>query len=186
MENKLCECGCGQETKIIQKNNTLKKHIKGEHFNFIHGHAVCYKKGKNHPGWRGGITKSCGYVLCHNPEHPRSFRDGYIKRATAIAEKALGKILPLGAVVHHFNERKDDDSNPNLIICHDENYHKLIHVRTRAFYACGNASYRKCPYCKKYDDPINLYYSMHAHQECRKIYDKNRPPRLRRKKPALI
>lgn len=75
------------------------------------------------------------------------------KQHILVAERALGKPLPKGALVHHVNERRDDNRNENLVICPSLAYHALIHQRMRALAACGNADWRKCPLCKRYDDP---------------------------------
>lgn len=34
--------------------------------------------------------------------------------------------------------------------------HKLLHQRINAMSACGNPDWRKCPYCKQYDNPLNM------------------------------
>lgn len=51
------------------------------------------------------------------------------------AEKALGKKLPKGAIVHHVDEDKGNNENSNLVICPDHAYHMLIHARTRKYEA---------------------------------------------------
>jgi hypothetical protein len=50
-----------------------------------------------------------------------------------IAEKALGKPLPKGAVVHHIDEDKANNHPSNLVICPDQTYHRLIHARMKAY-----------------------------------------------------
>jgi hypothetical protein len=56
-------------------------------------------------------------------------------RHILIAEKALGRRLPNGAVVHHVDEDKSNDSNRNLVICENQSYHLLLHARIRALRA---------------------------------------------------
>lgn len=65
-------------------------------------------------------------------------KDGYVKitinrrmanEHVLVAEKALGKRLPAGAVVHHVNHNKTDNRPENLVICPDHAYHRLLHVR---------------------------------------------------------
>jgi HNH endonuclease len=51
-----------------------------------------------------------------------------------LAEKALGKPLPKGAIVHHMNGDKQDNFTPfNLVICPDQTYHMLLEKRTREY-----------------------------------------------------
>lgn len=74
-----------------------------------------------------------------------------------LVEKALGKAMPVGAVVHHVDGDSKNNAPSNLVVCQNEAYHSLLHRRTRALQESGNANYLKCVYCGKWDDPRNLY-----------------------------
>lgn len=98
-----------------------------------------------------------------------------------VTEKALGKKLPKGAEVHHVDCNKLNNANNNLVICPSKAYHKLLHVRTKALEISGNANYRRCTFCKIYDDPVNLYsnHGNFRHRSCASDYQKQH--KLKRK-----
>lgn len=78
---------------------------------------------KNRPRG-GGTINAAGY---------RVFRINgkQVYEHTLVAEKALGRKLPPGAVVHHVNNDPADNRPSNLVICPDQAYHLLLHRRMK-------------------------------------------------------
>lgn len=171
----LCECGCGQETSIAKTSNKTRDWIRGKPIRFVSGHNSLGKKGPLSNMWKGGVAHhSEGYALIYIPGHKRANPGGYVFDHVLIAEKALGKPLPDGVVVHHFPDKKDFT---HLVICQDGGYHSLLHRRARALKASGNANWRKCYFCHKYDSPQNLHIANYFpiyHPSCKAIYEKAR------------
>lgn len=80
--------------------------------------------------------------------------DGYIhlsdtkREHIAIAEKALGHHLPVGAQVHHVDGNRTNNAPSNLVICENRLYHTLLHWRARIVRAGGNPDIeRLCGNC---------------------------------------
>lgn len=72
-------------------------------------------QGQNHWNWRGGRSTGSDYVEVFNPSVARRRQREHV----VIAEQALGKQLPKGALVHHFDEDRANNENGNLVICQD-------------------------------------------------------------------
>lgn len=94
-----------------------------------------------------GCVNSAGYrVVSSKYEHIK------------IAERALGKPLPKGAIVHHVDGDRQNNEPTKLVVCPDQAYHLLLHARQRAMDACGNPGYRKCMNCGAWDDPKHMQW----------------------------
>ncbi|MHB1098132.1 MAG: HNH endonuclease [Burkholderiales bacterium] len=158
-----CECGCG----LSPRKRTSR---------FCWGHWAKTSEGRaclsdvhfqgarsNHGDGYVTVRKAVGGV--HQLEH------------IAIAEKAYGKPLPAGVHVHHVDENRSNNAPSNLVICSAE-FHRLLHVRAKAYYACGQAEWRKCSFCGRYDDPSNLYIppgkGTIEHRACGREYRRKR------------
>lgn len=147
--------GCG---KRAEKRGWCAMHYRRWR---VHGDTSVVRKAANGDGYTQG-----GY-LGHQVNGVRKFDH------VAIAEAALGKPLPLGAVVHHWDEDRTNNTPGNLLICPDRAYHNLIHARMRAMAATGDPAKRQCRLCKKYDALDNLRNYMtkaggwsHWHLQC--------------------
>lgn len=99
-----------------------------------------------------GVINAGGYRV-HGKNHERTYEH------VTVAERVLGKPLPPGAIVHHVDGNPANNAPSNLVICPDQAYHLLLHVRQRAIEACGNPNYRKCMVCKRWDDPKNMKWA---------------------------
>ncbi|MGO9370692.1 MAG: HNH endonuclease [Syntrophobacteraceae bacterium] len=166
-----CHCGCGQKTKTAKETSLKHSRIKGQLLRFVRGHNSRVYHVKDF------LINYHGYRLIHLPRHHKADRDGYVREHIVIVEKVLGKSLPPGVEVHHHNGKRADNAHPNLVVCQNMAYHHFIERRTRAFNTCGNANWRRCNYCKEYDDPANLHIdeaprSGVYHLECRAQYVK--------------
>ena len=174
MTEGLCECGCGHKTTIAKENNKRRGWVKGRPIRFIHGHQ---HSGENNWQWHGGRRLSQGYAFIKAPENPRADEHGYVSEHILIAEHALGKRLPCDALIHHVDENGLNNKNGNLVICQNIGYHKLLHQRMRALSACGHAAWRKCKFCKKYDDTTKMVQyrnqTMFHHKECAQEYQRS-------------
>lgn len=171
---KLCECGCGQPAPIAKKTITRLGHIKGQPIRFIYLHQNSPKNIEKHARWKGGRQRhSQGYVLIHGPGHPRANSAGCVLEHLLVAEKALGRPIPIRVPVHHVNEDRLDNAGRNLVICNDLAYHKLLHQRMEAYKATGDAHSRRCSFCQQWG--LDLFEaSDHAyHRECRRRYRRN-------------
>lgn len=119
-----CGCGCGLEAGVITRSRPHLGMVKGEPRRFAKGHG---RRGVHAP--RVSAVQSYRQVTV-----VPGTRSVTLHRMRA--ERALGKPLPVGAVVHHADGSRDD--NAPLVICQNDSYHKLLHARMRVKSAGGN------------------------------------------------
>ena len=163
----LCECGCGQPTKLIYQTNTAIGHVKGMPHRFIKGH---HQRGKFHQNWKGGRTVVAGgYISVRFPGHPKAHKT-HVYEHVLIAERALGRVIPDGVEIHHVNEDKGDNRGCNLVICENRRYHGLLHKRMEAYRATGNPNSLKCAHCGVWGLPpeIQTRVRYNFHPECKR------------------
>lgn len=55
----LCKCGCGQVTTISPRNRKHLGHVKGQHIDFCHSHALRGRKRVFTQEWKDNIANGC-------------------------------------------------------------------------------------------------------------------------------
>lgn len=88
---------------------------------------------------------SDGYLHIHVKNYPRF--SGTVPVHIMVAEAALQKQLPKGAIVHHFDRDPTNNLPTNLVICQDQAYHKLLHRNAEIVQAGGDPA--KEGYCHR-------------------------------------
>lgn len=168
----LCHCGCGHKAPLIPYTQKKRGWKKGEPFAFISGHNK--KRHRNFDLSDSGKFKSqYGYIYTKNPDHPRAGKRGYVLEHILVAEQTVGRQLKDGEVVHHKNGLRDDNRPENLMVCESTKEHHRQHLMERALRECGNPNWRKCQFCKNYDDPSIMIFNSRSsmcHKSCRDIY----------------
>lgn len=167
----LCECGCGGRTRIAPKTQGDRGYVAGEPFRFLPYHGT---RVKTITGYRSRTPVSGG-------------RDVVLHRL--MAERALGKPLPKGAVVHHADGSKSEKST--LVICQDQTYHNLLHQRMRVKAKGGNPNTDKiCGACKCAKNKSEFYTCVARndglHDRCRECEKRLVLERYRRNKRANV
>ncbi len=107
----------------------------------------CERCGTDFRPWWGQPGRFCT-VACKNKSRytGRFYRgEGKGRNHRMIAERALGRPLPKGAEVHHWNMDKTNNRNLNLVICQDTAYHNLLHARMKVRIRRWRSSARALP-----------------------------------------
>lgn len=90
------------------------------------GCSTGYKKGKDHPSWKGGkVNKGDGYVGIWKPDHPRADNQNYVYEHTLVMEEKIGRLPKKDEKVHHINCNKKDNRPENLYLCSNKKHREL-------------------------------------------------------------
>lgn len=157
---KLCECGCGNPTRLAQRTREEFGHVKNEPMRFLPGHnmrlpearqqranmmagythsdatrkkmaAAPRASGAEHPGWKGGrLVDRHGYVWIYAPEHPAARTKKYVAEHRLVMEQTIGRYLLADEEVHHRNGVRDDNLPENLTLMRKRE-HSAFHLIAR-------------------------------------------------------
>ena len=148
---------CGLEYKALSR---LNGHSKPRRF-CSWACASANRRGPNHPLYIDGRKKVGPYFRVLNHQHPNKDSISRVAEHRLVAECALGKPLPITAVVHHIDHDPENNDPSNLIICENESYHILLHARERRMQTAGGLDKKLCPRClivkSAADFPVSRY-----------------------------
>lgn len=119
----ICD-NCKEEYEVKQSDYLFK--LSQHHFCCRKCYYEWRKDYRNCPRWKGGEAKMLGYVFIFKPEHPFANDVGYIKRSRYVMEQYLGRYLRPEEIIHHINEKRDDDRIENLRLCLSNSEHMQI------------------------------------------------------------
>jgi len=83
--------------------------------------------GKKSHGWKGGKTKTDGYLYIYSPKHPFKTKGKYVLKHRLVMEKYIGRYLLPTEIVHHINENTQDNRIKNLFLCKNKSEHRKFH-----------------------------------------------------------
>lgn len=83
----------------------------------------CFYKRHPHKPHKDGR----GYVWLFKPGHPNSTSNGYIREHRYLMEQKLGRLLSEDEVVHHINNKQDDNRITNLKLYNTQSEHLKEH-----------------------------------------------------------
>ena len=121
-----CSRQCSGKFKIGKSSPNKGKHITN---------STSFKKGKDHPLWKGGKRKKPDrkgfYMQILNPSHPNCDVMGYVSEHRFVMEKHIGRFLFPEEIVHHINGKKNDNRIENLALLATTSAHTKLHAQLR-------------------------------------------------------
>lgn len=121
----------GERFKVLCKTCKKEFYVVKNKKNMITCSRKCYriyaKVSENNPNWKNGkITKTNGYIMIRNKEHPLCNCDGYIYEHRLAVETQIGRYLLQTEQVHHLG--KKSDNRPQHLMAFINDYaHKRFH-----------------------------------------------------------
>ena len=125
----ICECGCGEPTKVARLSKPDRGQYSGYPLRFVNGHNGRLLRAERNHQWKGGkIAERRGYIYVHAPGEPGvTSRDGYILEHRLVYQQSRGVVLHPKVEVHHINGVRTDNRPENLEAV-TKGEHKRAHV----------------------------------------------------------
>ncbi len=124
------------------------------------------------------INKVNGYQYTHSKMRAP------LHVARLVAASILGRQLFTTEHIHHADNNKTNNNPENIVICSSQKDHNELHMLINSKKESGHAGWRKCKFCKQYDDPANMsfikqsYSGGYRHKSCAAKYVLERRHRL--------
>jgi len=100
-----------------------------------------FRKGENHPQYKGRVRDNMGYIRIYQPEHPNATKAGYVLEHRLVMEDIISRPLKPDEIVHHINGTKDDNRRSNLWLFENNNIHMEFHRNSDIFAKKANYIY---------------------------------------------
>lgn len=107
-----------------------------------------------------------------------------VRQHRVVAERALGRPLPIGTVVHHVDDDGENNANANLVLLQDQREHMALHYR-RAVLRAGGDPFADilCDLCRQVHRKEHSYRLRSSRawrgRECHAAYQRERTRRNR-------
>jgi hypothetical protein len=127
---KLRHCGAQKGIKFSEEH---KRKMRENHADVSGEKNPNYGRvAEKNPAWKGGHRRrSDGRIEIYKPEHPYANNRGCVLRSRLVMEEKLGRYLNPLEIIHHENEKIDDDRPENLALFESGGKHTSFHHKMR-------------------------------------------------------
>lgn len=115
-KNITCSRECAAKYRSMQAQNKKKDKLEDRKWDGIERKDMWVVESR---------IQSNGYIWAKCPQHPNSFKDGYILEHRIVVENYLGRLLRKDEVVHHKDGNKTNNDISNLVVLTQQEHSRL-------------------------------------------------------------